>query len=182
MTGMSRRERMISLAQRMKLEFSASISDDDLQKLIRRQPATKRQRTILADFLKSQPGNRTLPADLSYGKACELTQQLMEFMNERAIERLGLVAGRIISWCGTYYYVVVVTPAVRRRRVQLRPVTLWRGKGAPRAQYAPTSGSVREANPADLVYDGASIVDLTVWRLRDRGQPSPVPDDFEPPF
>ncbi len=160
-----RRERLFWTAQRLGLDFPSSISDNDLGSLIKRQPATARQRKILSDFLKSQPGNRTLPPGLTFGRAGELIQELMELLNQRAIMELGLSVGDVVRWRSTYFYVQDIGSARSRYKMQLQQVGLWRAPGSPRAEFAAAKRKPFWTNPVTLRYEGVERIDLTKWRL-----------------
>jgi len=181
MTSKSRRERLIAIAKKLGVEFRPSISDNDLALLIKQQPATPKQREIIGDFLKSQ-GNRALPAGITFGKAGQIIQEMMEILNERAINELRLSAGDVVHWRGAYFYVMNIGSVRDRYRLTLQQVGVWRAPGSNKAQFASSTRKPFRANPVTLRYDQASIVDLAKWRLSSSAATSVFDYEDEPPF
>lgn len=156
----SRRERLLSLAKRMKLQVPLSISDDDLAQLVDSQPATLAQFHYLSDFLGDKISK--LPSRLTYGQARRAIEDVKDSLNEYAIRALSLEEGCVRQWGESYYYVFKILGSMRAYRAVVQKVDLERSKGATRAILKP-KGNRRTINPYQMLYVSAPV-DLDTWQ------------------
>lgn len=156
----SKREWLLRLAKKMKLQVPLSISEDDLARLIDSQPATAAQFHYLSEFLGDKISK--LPPKLTYGQARQAIEAVKDNLNEYAIRALSLEEGCVRQWGEHYYFVFKIYGSARAYRVVVQKVDLERPTGAARAILKP-KGDKRTINPYKMLYVSMPV-DLDAWQ------------------
>jgi len=172
----SRRERLMMKARWLGLDFSPSISENTLRRLIDNQPATKRQVELITGLLERF--KVPFPADLStmtFGHAVNVINEVKESLNSSAIEMMGFDEGMVCEWGDEYYLIIKIYGESLRHRMLIQQVTLSRMGNTQKAILTPI-GRQRSIDPSEMLYLSVPV-DLTRWSPTNK---SSYQD--EPPF
>jgi hypothetical protein len=168
----SKRERLIRTAIWLGLRFAPSISDNALENLINKAPATDAQLRTLEEFLR--PHNKMPPFDITYGEAKKALATAGELLNEYAVRAMKLEERQIWMWEDNYYYILTVLGEQRNHKVVIQRVELNRQPDSPRATFT-VIGKSRAVNPSTMLYLSIPI-SLDTWQPPDTNQVLDEPD------
>ncbi|MXQ53280.1 hypothetical protein [Shimazuella alba] len=162
--GLSKRERLIIQARRMKLRFKLSISENELENLINRQPITEEQRDFVNKILQRFPGKKC-PEKMTYGQFRKIRTIATENDNEYAIEKLNLEEGKVIEWGGEYYLITKILSDRYMYKMVVQKVNLHRRGGCEGVDGVTITpiGDSETIDPCDVLFFGG-VIDLNTWQ------------------
>lgn len=131
------------------------MSQYDLSRAMDGCPATKAQVGYVTDVLAAL--GKSVPADLTYGQAGRLLDELAPRVNENTLLDHGWAVGTVVQWRDGYYRIKCIH---RDFRFTLERVELVRHNQQEPAEVHTTATCCKVHNPFTLHSDNATTVDL----------------------